>query len=166
MLKACSAGLGESQNNCYDYIYDFKHILDIKLEVKKELMNSNQYFFLFFYPGLSPHTAMQIAEKLYTQGYVSYPRTETSAYPENYDLRSAVRTLANVPDYKDLSHKVLGNFYAPKSGTDKGDHPPLTPTAAASKLIFMKSIAMENLIKPFIFYYRSRQFRLRQLESL
>lgn len=82
--------------------------------------------------GLSPHTAMQIAEKLYTQGYVSYPRTETTAYPESYDLRSVVRTLGNVGDFKDLSHKVLGNFYAPKSGTDKGDHPPLTPTAAAS----------------------------------
>lgn len=36
---------------------------------------------------------MQLAERLYTQGYISYPRTETNSYPENFDLRLVYASL-------------------------------------------------------------------------
>lgn len=37
--------------------------------------------------SIGPFQAMQIAERLYTQGYISYPRTETNQYPTNFDLK-------------------------------------------------------------------------------
>ena len=34
---------------------------------------------------------MKIAEKLYSQGYISYPRTETNQFPRDFDLQTLVQ---------------------------------------------------------------------------
>ncbi len=39
---------------------------------------------------ISAKETMKIAEKLYTQGYISYPRTETNIFPKELDLRPLV----------------------------------------------------------------------------
>lgn len=61
---------------------------------------------LLFLAGMGPQHAMQIAERLYTQGYISYPRTETTHYPENFDLKGSLRQQANHPYWADLVSRV------------------------------------------------------------
>lgn len=39
---------------------------------------------------LTSAKAMEIAEKLYNQGIISYPRTETELYPETMDLKEII----------------------------------------------------------------------------
>jgi len=40
--------------------------------------------------GLSPVKAMRVAESLYTNGYISYPRTDNTVYPDTLDLRAQI----------------------------------------------------------------------------
>ena len=41
--------------------------------------------------GIGAHEAMRVAEALYLAGYLSYPRTESTAYPPGTDLGAPLR---------------------------------------------------------------------------
>ncbi|XP_067861629.1 DNA topoisomerase 3-beta-1 [Heptranchias perlo] len=84
--------------------------------------------------GMGPQHTMQIAEKLYTQGYISYPRTETTQYPDNFDLKGALRQQANNPYWSDTVKALLAEgINRPRKGQDVGDHPPITPMRSATE---------------------------------
>lgn len=38
---------------------------------------------------------MHTAEQLYTRGYISYPRTETTAYPEGFHFEKTLRDIGS-----------------------------------------------------------------------
>lgn len=42
---------------------------------------------------------MKIAEKLYTQGFISYPRTETNIFPKDFNLPSLVECQTQDPNW-------------------------------------------------------------------
>lgn len=83
--------------------------------------------------GMSPIHAMHIAEKLYTQGYISYPRTETTQYAANFDFKQVLNQQVKSSIWGAISKRLLdGDFQQPRKGVDVGDHPPITPTAYAT----------------------------------
>lgn len=43
---------------------------------------------------------MRIAESLYMDGYISYPRVDNTVYPESLDLEGTVRKLSDVAVYR------------------------------------------------------------------
>jgi DNA topoisomerase-3 len=79
--------------------------------------------------GIGAHRAMQIAERLYLDGFISYPRTESSAYPPGFDFKSIVASQTGNDEWGDVAKKILNfpSIRKPSGGQDAGDHPPITP---------------------------------------
>lgn len=59
--------------------------------------------------GLSPARCMQLAETLYMNGVISYPRTESSRYPDSFDLEEVMQVCARHPTAGDAAKRILGS---------------------------------------------------------
>jgi DNA topoisomerase-1 len=83
---------------------------------------------------MSPHRAMEIAENLYINGYISYPRTDNTVYPETIDLIGILRSFLNSYFSKEAKYVLGQKKIEPSRGKKKTtDHPPIHPTAVADK---------------------------------
>lgn len=85
--------------------------------------------------GFSAAKAMRIAENLYMNGYISYPRVDNTVYPPSLDLRAILVELSSSPDFAELCRALLArDKLTPTHGKKQTtDHPPIHPTAAASR---------------------------------
>ena len=83
--------------------------------------------------GISPARTMRLAESLYMNGLISYPRVDNTVYPRSLDLRATVRTLTAVPQYAPTCQQILAQdkITATRGKQETTDHPPIYPTAAA-----------------------------------
>ena len=77
---------------------------------------------------IGPHAAMQLAERLYLMGYVSYPRTESTAYPSSFDIVGTLKMQTNDRRWGSYCINLIAKGPTrAKRGVDHGDHPPITP---------------------------------------
>eukprot|EP00467_Chlorarachnion_reptans_P000826 CAMPEP_0114491312 /NCGR_PEP_ID=MMETSP0109-20121206/2931_1 /TAXON_ID=29199 /ORGANISM="Chlorarachnion reptans, Strain CCCM449" /LENGTH=930 /DNA_ID=CAMNT_0001668033 /DNA_START=287 /DNA_END=3075 /DNA_ORIENTATION=- len=82
------------------------------------------------YLRMESKKAMDIAEKLYQKGILSYPRTETNIFKKEFDLRSMVQTQTQSPEFGQYAAQLLNHdgFQWPRNGKDDdGAHPPIHP---------------------------------------
>ena len=81
--------------------------------------------------GISPARAMRIAESLYMDGLISYPRVDNTVYPTSLDLPGILDTLADVPNYRSAVTAIKSRPLHPTRGAkETTDHPPIHPTGA------------------------------------
>ncbi len=85
--------------------------------------------------GFSASRTISLAESLYMNGYISYPRTDNTVYPPSIDLADISGALGRIPDFKQLSEDILSlKKIKPARGRKKtSDHPPVYPTSPASR---------------------------------
>ena len=83
---------------------------------------------------MSPHDTMVIAESLYTKGFITYPRTETTKYASTFDFKGSLNNFSSHPDFGENVKKILKDYKFPVlKGINAGDHPPITPAKVATK---------------------------------
>ena len=79
--------------------------------------------------------AMDIAEDLYTNGYISYPRTDNTVYPASLDLRGILEQLRETPFKEEAERLLAQEKISPSRGkTQTTDHPPIHPAAPATEM--------------------------------
>ncbi|WP_305063945.1 DNA topoisomerase I [Methanococcoides sp.] len=84
--------------------------------------------------GFTASNAMRIAESLYTNGFISYPRTDNTVYPASIDLRAQIEIFSKGP-FKEYAQKLLAkDELVPTRGKkETTDHPPIYPASLAKK---------------------------------
>ncbi|MDD4254028.1 MAG: DNA topoisomerase I [Methanofollis sp.] len=84
--------------------------------------------------GFSASNAMRIAEDLYMNGFISYPRTDNTVYPPSLNLGEVLDTLKNTVFARDVAWVEMHRRPEPTRGKKSStDHPPIHPTGAASR---------------------------------
>ncbi|HUH79637.1 MAG TPA: DNA topoisomerase I [Methanoregula sp.] len=84
--------------------------------------------------GFSAANAMRIAEDLYMNGYISYPRTDNTVYPPSLDLDGILKMIRNSPFKKDVERVMANRRPAPTRGKKSStDHPPIHPTGPVAR---------------------------------
>ncbi|ESP88013.1 DNA topoisomerase I [Candidatus Halobonum tyrrellensis] len=80
--------------------------------------------------GYSAQRAMSMAEDLYTAGYITYPRTDNTVYPEDLEERELLEELAADSRFGDDAETLLElDDLTPTEGDEETtDHPPIHPT--------------------------------------
>ena len=83
--------------------------------------------------GLSAANAMRIAEWLYTNGFISYPRTDNTVYPPSIDLTGLTRQFLKGAFAQEAARLLQGKMQPTRGKRATTDHPPIYPTAALEK---------------------------------
>ncbi len=80
--------------------------------------------------GITPASAMRIAEDLYMDGFISYPRTDNTVYPPSLPVRELVSSLVRVKEFSAASGLLDGELKPTRGKKETTDHPPIYPTQA------------------------------------
>lgn len=100
---------------------------------------------------MPPDKAMAIAENLYINGYISYPRTDNTVYPPTLNLKKLVKMFLD-SEFAKEAKIALEDMKPSKGKRETKDHPPIHPTALADRKELSKDewIIYELVVRRFL----------------
>lgn len=97
--------------------------------------------------GISPKETLSIAQELYVESYISYPRTSSNQLPATINFKKIIKDLSEQKDYKKEAEKLSQKELKPNNG-GKNDpaHPAIYPTGVAPKKLRERSKKVYDLV--------------------
>ncbi|EQB60754.1 dna topoisomerase iii [Vairimorpha apis BRL 01] len=103
------------------------------------------------YYKITSHKLMEIAESLYTKGYISYPRTETDSYNKNFNFKNILNKLSHDPKYTSSIQKIQSNFKYPRQGKNNDNsHAPIYPLKSGTSLSNLDRSIYDFIVSRFL----------------
>lgn len=101
---------------------------------------------------ISPKRTLEIAQELYTGGYISYPRTSSQQLPESIEYKKILRSLSRYAKYKEGSEFLLKKSSLKPNNGKKTDpaHPAIYPTGIIPKLEEQKMKVYDLIVRRFL----------------
>lgn len=123
-------------------VSEFSNYAPVPLNTTEYLKRASKFL------NISPENSLEIAEQLYLNGFISYPRTETNKYENEFNFLSKLMDFTNT-DYKDYALDILkqNNIVSRNGNKDGHDHPPIHPIKAISSVEIKKYIKIANADK-------------------
>lgn len=104
------------------------------------------------YLKLSAPQAMKVAEELYMEGLISYPRTDNTVYPPSLGIKNILTKLQKSGFSKEVDEVLKNGRKQPTRGKKKTtDHPPIHPVdAPKAELTGQKKKVYELIVRRFL----------------
>lgn len=85
--------------------------------------------------GFIPMKTQQLAQALYENAYISYPRTSSQKLPHQLNLPSVIRKISTIDRFSSLANQLINaNGFRPREGQKDDVHPAIFPTGSIGKL--------------------------------
>ncbi|MAE13772.1 DNA topoisomerase I, partial [Candidatus Woesearchaeota archaeon] len=97
--------------------------------------------------GINPKQTLEIAQNLYLESYISYPRTSSQKIPKTVGIPQILSNLTKNKEYTELAKKILSGKMIPNEGkkTDPA-HPSIFPTGLYPKVLDGREKKVYDLI--------------------
>jgi len=98
--------------------------------------------------GFSPSQTLSIAESLYNQALISYPRTASQKLPAKINYREILQGLSQINAFKNISQELLSkSMLKPREGKKEDPaHIAIYPTGELPKSLTSQQLKLYNLI--------------------
>ncbi|MCD1293819.1 DNA topoisomerase I [Methanocella sp. CWC-04] len=106
---------------------------DIKTESPPIPFSTTEFIRAAASIGFSAANAMRIAENLYVNGWISYPRTDNTVYPASLNLQDILKQFLSGEFGRYASKLLQGKIVPTRGKKETTDHPPIYPVANAKK---------------------------------